>query len=158
MSSEVLKVCCKAFIQPEVIPPIRTDQVTEPLVWKFMSNYCSNALFVGSCWSVIPKQQQSLSEILTSVCDNAILHNFLRHWNLNSFMNTLRHMCGVTSYCAQRSRKKLFSCSSSSISIGTLLKLCIVYHKVPQRYITSKIILKHISGINKINKTKMLCL
>ena len=108
MSGEVLKVRCKAFIQPEVIPPCRTDQVTEPLVCKFMSNYCSNALFAGSCWSAILKQQQSLSEILTSMCNSAILYNFFRHCNLNSVMNTLRHVRCITSYSAQRSWK-LFS-------------------------------------------------
>jgi hypothetical protein len=114
-------------------------------MWKFMSDYCSNALFVGSCWCGILKQHQSLSEILTSMCNNVILHKFFRHWNLNSVMNTLRHMRCVTSYCAQRNRQKLFSCTSSSINIGMLWKFCNVYHKMLQRFITSKIILKCIS-------------
>jgi hypothetical protein len=66
--SKGLKVCGKSFIQPQVIPPFRANQITKPLVCILMGCYCRNLLFCCCSSMILIIQDNPFPEILVDLC------------------------------------------------------------------------------------------
>jgi hypothetical protein len=54
---------CEAFVEPELVPPVHSDEVTKPLVSKLVSHDVRNSVSVAVCGCLFVEENGSSSVV-----------------------------------------------------------------------------------------------